>query len=457
MKTFAIGASLVAVGAAGEPDFHGMWQKFKSDFKKEYDHEKERFEIFRENVRKIEEHNAKKLSYELGLNEFADMTSDEFFSTRLGFKPSKGLRNSPETAFPNITDVPDSIDWNEKGAVTAVKNQKGCGSCWAFSSTGALEGGLFVHSGKLVSLSEEDLVQCDKEAQGCNGGGMSQAFDWVKTHGVCGETAYPYTSGGGVTGKCKKGCTPVAITAGHVEVPAEDEDALKKAVSLQPVSVGIEADKSVFQLYKRGIVDSKECGTNLDHGVLVVGYGTDSGKDYWLVKNSWGAAWGEKGFVRLVRGKNMCGISMMASYPKGVKAYDGPAPTPGPSPPSPPAPSSESHYEDPKDGCQSDEISLQIQGVDGAICSPKCGLFTKCPSDLPAGVTAAPQCALQNAATHSKYCALICSPDSNDQCGPNASCKSIQSVGICTYDDDGKASDILETVFSSDSTKEIVV
>jgi hypothetical protein len=120
-------------------------------------------------------------------------------------------------------------------------------------------------------------------------------------------------------------------------------------------------------------------------------------------------------------------------------------------------PSSESHYEDPKDGCQSEEVSLQIQGVDGAICSPKCGLFTKCPTDLPTGVTAAPQCALQDASTHNKYCALICNPGSNDQCGPNASCKSIQSVGICTYDDDKKPSNILETVFSSESSKEVVV
>jgi hypothetical protein len=193
------------------------------------------------------------------------------------------------------------------------------------------------------------------------------------------------------------------------------------------------------------VLDSSSCGTKLDHGVLVVGYGTDSSvsKDYWKVKNSWGSSWGEEGYIRMVRGKNMCGLANQASYPKGATAAGPSPPTPpGPSP-SPPTPSS-SHYEDPKDGCQSDEIEITIQGVSGDMCTPQCSLFKPCPTDVPTGVTAQPQCALQDSATNEKYCALICSPSlpiadqkaADAQCGTNASCKSVQlGLGLCTYDD----------------------
>jgi len=234
------------------------------------------------------------------------------------------------------------------------------------------------------------------------------------------------------------------------DVPSRDENALKVAVAQQPVSVAIEADKSVFQLYKSGVMDSKSCGTKLDHGVLAVGYGTQDGKDYWKVKNSWGPDWGQSGYILLGRGDNICGISQQPSYPTGASSA-GPSPGPGPSPPapspSPSPPSGKTHYEDPNDGgCQSDEVDIQITGVDGSVCSPKCtGIFkTKCPTDVPAGVTAEPECALQDSSTHEKYCALICSPSLDEaslragdaQCSTNASCKAVPNagVGLCTYD-----------------------
>merc|ERR1712005_90276 len=284
---------------------------------------------------------------------------------------------------------------------------------------------------------------------GCQGGLMDNAFNWVQQNGICSEAAYPYTSGGGVTGTSKKGCSPVMTITGHTDVPSRDESALQAAVSKQPVSVAIEADKSAFQLYSGGILDNSACGTNLDHGVLVVGYGTD-GKDYWKVKNSWGASWGEQGYIRMVRNKNQCGISQQPSYPTGAKAASGPSP--GPTPPSP----SGSHYEDPKGGCRSDEVSIQVQGVTGGFCSPACTLGIFCPGDKPSGVTAKPQCALQDSSTHKKYCALICSPTSNDnQCGTNASCKSIQLVGICTYDDDKAIKSSVHAVY--DPSNDIVV
>jgi len=229
---------------------------------------------------------------------------------------------------------------------------------------------------------------------------------------------------------------------------------LKSAVAQQTVSVAIEADKSAFQLYKSGILDNPACGTKLDHGVLVVGYGTDGGKDYWKVKNSWGATWGEEGYLRMVGGKNQCGIAMQPSYPTGAKAA-APGPSPGPSPaPSPPAPST-NHYEDPKDGCQSDEVDLRIQGVAGDVCAPDC-TSASCPTDVPAGVTAQPQCALQSS-SQKKYCALICSPGNDAQCGANASCKAIQSVGICTYDDSAKLEAALAVEFQIVERASIVV
>merc|ERR1712178_112380 len=227
-----------------------------------------------------------------------------------------------------------------------------------------------------------DLVQCNSITDhGCQGGLMDNAFNWVEKNGICSEAAYPYTSGGGVTGTCKKTCSTLVTITGHTDVPSKDENSLQAAVSKQPVSVAIEADKSAFQLYKGGILDNSACGTNLDHGVLVVGYGTDGSKDYWKGKNSWGATWGEQGYIRMIRNKNQCGIAQQPSYPTGAKAM---GPSPGPTPPAPPSPpSSGHHYEDPKGGCRSDEVDITIQGVSGAVCSPQCTLGIFCSNDVP--------------------------------------------------------------------------
>ena len=402
----------------------------------------------------ITEHNGKNLSYKLGHNQFSGMTWEQFYQTHMNGGNALFLNRSPKNMVREHLHfgppLADSVDWVTKGAVTPVKNQQRCGSCWAFSTTGSVEGAYQIASGTLTSLSEEDLVQCDHNGdQGCSGGLMDNAFEWIETNGLATEAAYPYTSGSGVTGTCDKAkSAQAAVTiTGFKDVPHADETALKAAVSQQPVSIAIEADKSAFQLYKSGVLDSPSCGTKLDHGVLIVGYGTDSSvsKDYWKVKNSWGATWGEEGYVRLVQGKNMCGVASQASYPTGAKAA-GPSPPTPPTPPTPPSPPGpKTHYGDPKDGCLTDEIEVSITGVSGDFCTPKCTpLFKPCPSDVPAGVTVKPQCALQDSGSSDKYCALICSPSlpivdqkaADDQCGTNASCKAVQAgVGVCTYDD----------------------
>tara|TARA_B110001452_G_C15191986_1_gene413867 strand:+ start:53 stop:1399 length:1347 start_codon:yes stop_codon:yes gene_type:complete len=446
--------SIAAFGFSGS-DLINKFNSWKKTHGKAYetaDHEAAALAGFSANEAFINEHNAAGHSYQVGHNEFSDMTFDEFqakyLASGMGLHQNRAPKNMDRK---HITGYgpksADSVDWTTKGAVTPVKNQGQCGSCWSFSTTGSLEGSYAISQGSLTSFSEENLVQCDNSAhggsdQGCQGGLMDNAFEWIETNGLCTEAAYPYTSGTGTTGTCKKTCTPVVTVTKYTDVPQGDETALQTAIAKQPVSIAVDAEGSGWQLYKSGTYSSPTCGTQLDHGVLLVGY--DSGAGYYKLKNSWGTTWGLEGYMHIKMGSNECGLANSASYPTAKPM--GPAPPPGPAPgpsPTPPSPPSSSHYEDPKDGCQTDETQVSIQGVTGDFCAPKCSLFKACPTDLPTGVTAAPQCAISDASTKQKYCALICSPTSfiadqkaaDAQCGENASCKSIQTVGICTYDD----------------------
>jgi len=208
-----------------------------------------------------------------------------------------------------------SLDWVSKGAVTGIKDQGQCGSCWAFSSTGSIEGAVFLKHGHLTSLSEQQLVDCSTAQgnAGCQGGLMDSAFKYVQTNGLCTESAYPYTAKNGVCHSSS--CAPSADSkiTGYKDV-THTENALGAAVDLTPVSVAIEADQSGFQLYKSGVFCGT-CGTSLDHGVLAVGYGDEGTTAYWKVKNSWGTSWGEQGYIRMCRNSNKCGISNEPSYP----------------------------------------------------------------------------------------------------------------------------------------------
>jgi C1A family cysteine protease len=423
------------------------FELYKEKYGKTYTNEAAALAAFTENDKIIQEHNAGDFSWTLGHNEFSDLTWEEFSSKYVGgYDSNPHLNRTKDYDYSLLekTDLADSVDWVTKGAVSPVKNQAQCGSCWAFSTVGSLEGAYQIAGNPLTQFSEQDLVSCDNAAhggtdQGCNGGLMDNAFKWIEKNGICTETDYPYTSGTGSSGTCKTTCQKAATLTGYKDVPGEA--ALKAAIAIGPVSVAIEADKSAFQLYKGGVLDNTACGKRLDHGVLVVGYGTDStsGKDYYKVKNSWGANWGEKGYIRMVQGKDQCGIADQPSYPTGVKPM-GPGPAPGPSPPGPspgpgPAPGG-THYGDPSAGCMSDEESVQITGITGDFCSPECtGLLkNKCPTDLPAGVTAQPECALKDS-SGGKRCALICNPAQYaGECG-TATCKPIQGTGLCTYDD----------------------
>jgi len=284
------------------------------DYKKQYPIEVffDRFSIFKANLALIEEHNNGPADWKMGLNQFADLTKDEFRSY-LGLKvrDNSYLRSKNTEPLPKI--AVNDIDWTTKGAVTSVKDQAQCGSCWAFSTTGAMEGVNQIKTGQLVSLSEQELVDCAGSCgnQGCNGGLMDDAFEWIiKNGGLASEASYPYHA---TDGSCQ-GQASVASIAGFKDVPQGSEAALETLLQQQPISIAIEADQSGFQFYKNGVFKGP-CGQQLDHGVLLVGMGTDSGVDYWRVKNSWGVGWGDQGYIRMVRGQDMCGLANMASYP----------------------------------------------------------------------------------------------------------------------------------------------
>jgi len=327
-----------------------QWAKYHA---KEYANDSERnqrLDTFLDNLMYIREHRNtnKHLSYTVGLNSMADITLGEFSNMYLGTKPTAASRNRlPDRALvadDELTFVPaelngETLNWVEKGAVTEVKNQKACGSCWSFSTTGSIEGINAIVSGKLVSLSEQELVDCDTILDhGCQGGLMDYAYAFVEGNGgLDTEDDYPYTAFQGTCDSNKKNRNVISID-GHRDITAGDEKALLEAAKKQPVSVAIQANQRFFQLYTGGVFDNESCGSQLDHAVLVAGYGTSDGKDYWLMKNSWGAQWGEDGYMKMAMGvapSGICGISKMASYP--VKTHVDP-PAPPPAPPSPPPP-----------------------------------------------------------------------------------------------------------------------
>jgi len=281
-----------------------------------------RFSVYKANLEYVEEHNRKNLGFTLEMNKFADLTAQEFKAIYLGLtiNATNLEQTQPVHTHDDRFELPDSVDWRTKNVVTPVKNQGQCGSCWAFSTTGSVEGATALKSGKLVSLSEQNLVDCSGSYgnYGCNGGLMDSAFKYIIANkGIDTEDSYAYTAR---DGSCKFNRANVGATiSSYTDVQSKSESALQNAVAnVGPISVAIDAGHSSFQLYKSGVYFESRCSpTQLDHGVLSVGYGTQSGKDYYIVKNSWGTDWGMSGYILMSRNKNNnCGIATMSSYPK---------------------------------------------------------------------------------------------------------------------------------------------
>ncbi|XP_015379675.1 PREDICTED: cathepsin L1 [Diuraphis noxia] len=309
------------------------WSLFKIQFKKLYDDVKEetfRKKVYLDNKLKIARHNklyeSGEETYALEMNDFGDLMQHEYTKMMNGFKPSlagdSNFTKDEAVIFLKSENVviPKSVDWRKKGYVTPVKNQGQCGSCWSFSATGALEGQHFRKTGVLVSLSEQNLIDCSRKYgnNGCEGGLMDNAFKYIKSNkGLDTEKSYPYEA---EDDKCRYNPENSGATdKGFVDIPEGDEEALMHALAtVGPVSIAIDASSEKFQFYKKGVFYNPHCSsTELDHGVLAVGYGSDKkGGDYWIVKNSWGKNWGAEGYIMMARNKkNNCGVASSASYP----------------------------------------------------------------------------------------------------------------------------------------------
>jgi len=313
VKAFA----LVVVGAAA--DFDAYTQKFVKVYNSN-DEYTTRKAIYEENMKFIESENAKGNTWTLGETRFTDLTNEEYKTLYVrGYKqilPEVLGQELPYLGEHETTQSSGSVDWTTKGAVTPVKDQGQCGSCWSFSTTGGLEGAWEIATGSLTSMSEQQFVDCDKSSMGCNGGNMNTAFKWAEKQTVATETSYPYTARDGTCKSSYQTAIPKGGVTGYKSVGSLFSKAtvasLESAIDKNPVSIAIEADQSSFQHYTGGVLSSG-CGTSLDHGVLAVGYNTAQG--YWLVKNSWGASWGDNGYIKLSQTGNVCGILNQPVYP----------------------------------------------------------------------------------------------------------------------------------------------
>ena len=303
--------------------FNNWMQEFKPAYVDDIEEVSKRFVIFSQNLDFIRKVNKQNLSYYLGLTTLADLTQEEYRNFYLNQALKNTVRSTAtmETFSHANVKAADKIDWRTKGAVTPVKNQGMCGSCWAFSTTGSVEGINFIKTGNLTSVSEEQLVNCDKVDHGCSGRLMDNAFKYIINNGgIDTEADFPYHAFS-LWRTCPqdKESNHAVTISDFEDVPVNNKDALIQAISAQPVSVAIEADHFAFQHYSGGVITSDGCGDQLDHGVLAVGFDTTTDTPFWLVKNSWGAAWGEEGYVRLAitvsDNQGECGIFEHPTFP----------------------------------------------------------------------------------------------------------------------------------------------
>ncbi|XP_066259253.1 cathepsin L-like proteinase [Euwallacea similis] len=308
---------LVLIASANQEE----WANYKAKFGKVYASDAEhqvRYEAFKGNLQKIQEHNAKYdqglVTWYMAVNDFTDLTAEEFEQQYLSSKMPV-YNQTGKRIHQTSVSTPDHVDWRKSNYVTGVKNQGSCGSCWTFSATGTLEGAFAKSHRSLVSFSEQELVDCATNGAGyngagCSGGVVQSALDYVRDHGMVYEKDYPYEAR---QGSCRQKGNVFKIK-GYTEIGRNDENGLRNAVgNVSPVSVAVNAKD--FQHYGGGIYDSSSCSNSINHGVLAVGYNSENGHNYWIVKNSWGTGWGEGGYIRMARGHNLCAIASQACYP----------------------------------------------------------------------------------------------------------------------------------------------
>jgi len=325
MRTFIILTVCIAFALGlSQREYQDAFVQFSQKYSKSYHHDEfqYRFGVFRKNVDYINSYNSEQNGVTLAINSFADLTNQEFN------RMYKGLKNLPtfspqtvQSSSPNA-GMPTSWDWNSKGAVTGIKNQGDCGSCWSFSTTGSVEGCHFIAGASLVGLSEQNLMDCSipEGDEGCDGGLMTDAMDYIiSNHGIDTEASYPYLAEDG-TSCMYKAANLGATMKKYVNVTQGSESDLQAKAFIGPTSVAIDAALSSFQFYSSGVYFDSACSsTQLDHGVLVTGWGVDSTSqypNYWIVKNSWGTDWGMNGWIWMARDENnACGIATMATLP----------------------------------------------------------------------------------------------------------------------------------------------
>ena len=294
------------------------YNNYLKTFNKNYDTSNywQHFFLFNDNMRKIRYHNNENHTWKMGSNNFTDISRYEYKNIYL----RTNINSQNNSIFKKVQmKIPEAIDWRAENLVTNIKDQGQCGSCWAFSAVGSIEGANARKTGNLTSLSEQNLVDCAENfgCEGCNGGWMNAAMEYVHyNHGIDSESEYPYTA---VDGVCdyKKNESAAKVRSVFNISKGDDEALLHAVATIGPISVAIDAEYD-FQLYQSGIYSSTECSKeSLDHGVLIVGYGvTSSGRKYYIIKNSWGTSWGMNGYVYWDRDiPNMCGIAQAASFP----------------------------------------------------------------------------------------------------------------------------------------------
>jgi len=308
-----------------EEDYKSQFLSFIQKYSKSYDSEEfgKRYKIFKDNLDFIEKHNNKipKASFTVGVNKFADLTVEEFSDMYLGFRADSKRKKMPSPPLQLDFAPPTSFDWRDYNAATFIKDQGQCGSCWSFSTTGAIEGVWAVVKNNLTSFSEQNIIDCSwgipYNNTGCDGGDMRSAMDYVIANkGIDTEDSYPYED---YNGGDQEACTynpkdSFARITSYYEVISGNETDLEVATLKAPVSVAIDASQQSFQTYTFGIYSDGGCQSDmnsLDHGVLVVGY--DNGDGFWIVKNSWGEDWGDMGYIMMEKGDNMCGIATYAT------------------------------------------------------------------------------------------------------------------------------------------------